>query len=116
MVTVANLERVVSNPCYSRPRPAGAVSRLPGGLPRRSSLGRRPHAIPSEGVQEPGLILTLAAALGAALVFGYLTQRLGLSPIVGYLIAGVAIGPHTPGFIGNAELAEQLAEIGVILL
>ncbi|OFW17056.1 MAG: sodium:proton exchanger [Acidobacteria bacterium RIFCSPLOWO2_12_FULL_67_14] len=67
-------------------------------------------------MQEPGLILTLAAALGAALVFGYLTQRLGLSPIVGYLIAGVAIGPHTPGFIGNAELAEQLAEIGVILL
>ena len=67
-------------------------------------------------MQEPGLILTLAAALGAALVFGYLTQRLGLSPIVGYLIAGVAVGPHTPGFVGNVAMAEQLAEIGVILL
>ena len=67
-------------------------------------------------MQEPGVILTLAAALGAALVFGYLTHRIGLSPIVGYLIAGVAIGPNTPGFTGNIELAEQLAEVGVVLL
>jgi K+:H+ antiporter len=67
-------------------------------------------------VQEIGLILTLAGSLGAALLFGYLTHRLGLSPIVGYLLAGVAIGPNTPGFIANAELAEQLAEVGVILL
>ncbi len=67
-------------------------------------------------MHELDLILTLAGSLGAALVFGYLTQRIGLSPIVGYLIAGVALGPHTPGFIANQMLAEQLAEIGVILL
>jgi CPA2 family monovalent cation:H+ antiporter-2 len=67
-------------------------------------------------VQEFGLILTLAGGLGAALVFGYVTHRLGLSPIVGYLVAGVVIGPNTPGFIANPELAEQLAEVGVILL
>jgi len=67
-------------------------------------------------VEDLGLILTLAGGLGAALVFGYLTHRLGLSPIVGYLVAGVAIGPHTPGFIANPGLAEQLAEVGVILL
>jgi CPA2 family monovalent cation:H+ antiporter-2 len=65
---------------------------------------------------ESALILTLAGSLAAALVFGYLTQRLGLSPIVGYLIAGVAIGPSTPGFIADAHIAEQFAEIGVILL
>jgi CPA2 family monovalent cation:H+ antiporter-2 len=62
------------------------------------------------------LILTLAGGLGAALIHGYVTQRLGLSPIVGYLIAGVAIGPYTPGFVVNAGIAEQLANIGVILL
>jgi CPA2 family monovalent cation:H+ antiporter-2 len=65
---------------------------------------------------ETGLILTLAAGLGAALVGGYLTQRLGLSPIVGYLIAGVVVGPYTPGFTADVHLAEQLAEVGVILL
>ena len=67
-------------------------------------------------VEELGLILTLAVSLGAALVFGYVTHRLGLSPIVGYLLAGVAIGPNTPGFVADAALAEQLAEVGVILL
>ena len=67
-------------------------------------------------VEELGLILTLAGGLGAALVFGYVTHRLGLSPIVGYLLAGVAIGPYTPGFVANPALAEQLAEVGVILL
>jgi CPA2 family monovalent cation:H+ antiporter-2 len=67
-------------------------------------------------VQDIRLILTLAGGLGAALVFGYLTHRLGLSPIVGYLLAGVAIGPNTPGFMANPELAEQLAEVGVVLL
>ena len=63
-----------------------------------------------------GLIATLAGALSAALVLGYLTQRLGLSPIVGYLLAGILVGPHTPGFVADTALAEQLAEIGVILL
>jgi CPA2 family monovalent cation:H+ antiporter-2 len=62
------------------------------------------------------LILTLTGGLGAALVLGYLTQRLGLSPIVGYLLAGTLVGPYTPGFVADASLAEQLAEIGVILL
>jgi CPA2 family monovalent cation:H+ antiporter-2 len=62
------------------------------------------------------LILTLTGGLGAALVLGYLTQRLGLSPIVGYLLAGTLVGPHTPGFVADVSLAEQLAEIGVILL
>jgi monovalent cation:H+ antiporter-2, CPA2 family len=62
------------------------------------------------------LILTLTGGLTAALLFGYVTQRLGLSPIVGYLLAGVAVGPWTPGFVANRMLAEQLAEVGVILL
>src|SRR5688572_26596093 len=62
------------------------------------------------------LILTLTAGLSAALVLGYVTQRLGLSPIVGYLLAGTTVGPYTPGFVADAALAEQLAEIGVILL
>jgi monovalent cation:H+ antiporter-2, CPA2 family len=62
------------------------------------------------------LILTVTGGLSAALVLGYITQRLGLSPIVGYLLAGTLVGPHTPGFVADARLAEQLAEIGVILL
>jgi CPA2 family monovalent cation:H+ antiporter-2 len=62
------------------------------------------------------LILMLAAGLGAALILGYFTQRLGLSPIVGYLIAGVLVGPNTPGFVASAAIAEQLAEVGVILI
>ncbi len=62
------------------------------------------------------LITTIAAAFTAAWVLGLITQKLKLSPIVGYLLAGVAIGPHTPGFVGDAHLAAQLAEVGVILL
>ncbi|MGD9646057.1 MAG: cation:proton antiporter, partial [Pirellulales bacterium] len=62
------------------------------------------------------LITTIAAAFSAAWVLGLLTQWLRLSPIVGYLLAGVLIGPHTPGFVGDLDLAHQLAEIGVILL
>lgn len=62
------------------------------------------------------LIQTLTGGLTAALLLGYITQRLGLSPIVGYLLAGLIVGPSTPGFVMNHELAEQLAEIGVILL
>ena len=67
-------------------------------------------------VQNLDLILTLTGGFVAALVFGYFTHRFGLSPIVGYLMAGIMVSPHTPGFIANTELAEQLAEIGVILL
>ena len=62
------------------------------------------------------LIGTLAGGLAAALLFGYITQRLGLSPIVGYLLGGLLVGPHTPGFVADPRLAEQLAEIGIILL
>jgi CPA2 family monovalent cation:H+ antiporter-2 len=62
------------------------------------------------------LILTLTAGLGAALFFGYFTQRLGLSPIVGYLLAGTLVGPNTPGLVVDAAIAQQLAEVGVILL
>lgn len=62
------------------------------------------------------LILTLTGGLTAALLFGYVTHRLGLSPIVGYLIGGTLLGPHTPGIAIDAGLAEQMAEIGVVLL
>jgi CPA2 family monovalent cation:H+ antiporter-2 len=62
------------------------------------------------------LIFTLAGGLTAALLLGYITQRLGLSPIVGYLIAGTVVGPYTPGFVADTGVAAQLAEIGVILL
>jgi len=65
---------------------------------------------------EHGLITTLVAAIVLAFVFGFVAQRLRFSPIVGYLIAGVAVGPHTPGFIGDTQFALQLSEIGVILL
>ncbi len=62
------------------------------------------------------LITTIAFGFAAALFFGLVAKKIGLSPIVGYLIAGIAAGPHTPGFVGNIQLATQLAEIGVILL
>ncbi len=62
------------------------------------------------------LILTLTSGLAAALTLGYIAQRIGLSPMVGYLVAGVAVGPHTPGYVANQAFAEQLAEIGIILL
>jgi CPA2 family monovalent cation:H+ antiporter-2 len=62
------------------------------------------------------LIFTLTAGLAGALFLGYLTQRIGLSPIVGYLLAGALLGPNTPGLAVDAGLAEQMAEIGVILL
>lgn len=62
------------------------------------------------------LILTLTGGLTAAFILGYITHRLGLSPIVGYLLAGIVVGPFTPGFVADRHLAEQLAEVGVILL
>ncbi|MCE2999510.1 MAG: Kef family K(+) transporter, partial [Betaproteobacteria bacterium] len=65
---------------------------------------------------EIGLISTVAMAFGLAIVFGLAAARLKLPPLVGYLIAGVLIGPHTPGFVADMELAAQLAEIGVMLL
>jgi CPA2 family monovalent cation:H+ antiporter-2 len=62
------------------------------------------------------LITTLAAGFGLALIFGFIAARLGLPALVGYLVAGIAIGPATPGFVANAEIASQLSEIGVMLL
>lgn len=62
------------------------------------------------------LILTLTGGLAAALILGYAAQCCRLSPMVGYLIAGVVVGPHTPGFEADHKMAEQLAEIGIILL
>ena len=68
------------------------------------------------GTHEVTLILTLAGGLSAALVLGFITQKLHLSPLVGYLLAGVLVGPHSPGFVADAATADQCAEIGVILL
>jgi CPA2 family monovalent cation:H+ antiporter-2 len=62
------------------------------------------------------LVATLAVALGAALLLGYATARLHLSPIVGYLLAGVVLSPKTPGFVADVRAASQFSEIGVILL
>ena len=62
------------------------------------------------------LIATIAAAFGLAMVFGFLADRLRMPPLVGYLFAGIMIGPATPGFVADMGLAGQLAEIGVMLL
>jgi CPA2 family monovalent cation:H+ antiporter-2 len=62
------------------------------------------------------LITTIAAALGAGLLFGYIATRLKLPALVGYLAAGIIIGPATPGYVADAALAGQLAEIGVMLM
>ena len=62
------------------------------------------------------LIPTIAAGLGLALVFGFFAVKLKLPALVGYLIAGVLIGPATPGFVADMHLAHELSEIGVILL
>ena len=65
---------------------------------------------------EAGLIATTAFALGFAVIGGFVAVRLGLPPLVGYLLAGVAVGPFTPGPVADPAMAAQLAEIGVILL
>ena len=62
------------------------------------------------------LIGTIVAGLGVAFLMGALAQRLRISPIAGYLLAGILVGPFTPGFVADTGLAMQLAEIGVILL
>ena len=67
-----------------------------------------PHAV--------SLITTLAAGFALALVFGFLAARLKLPALVGYILAGIMIGPATPGFVADAAIAGQLAEIGVMLL
>ena len=65
---------------------------------------------------ETGLLVTIAMGLVLAFAFGFLVAKLRLPPLVGYLLAGIALGPFTPGIVADAHLAGQLAEIGVILL
>src|SRR3954466_8249173 len=65
---------------------------------------------------EVSLITTIAAAFGLAMIFGFIAARLKLPPLVGYLLAGILIGPCTRGFVADVRLAGQLAEIGVMLL
>lgn len=67
-------------------------------------------------MESHALILNLVAAIALAFFFGTIAQRLRISPLVGYLVAGVGVGPFTPGFVGDTDLAMQFAEIGVILL
>jgi CPA2 family monovalent cation:H+ antiporter-2 len=67
-----------------------------------------PHSI--------NLITTIATGLGLALIMGFAAARVRLPPLVGYLVAGIIIGPATPGFVADVELAGQLAEIGVMLM
>jgi CPA2 family monovalent cation:H+ antiporter-2 len=67
-------------------------------------------------MEQHGLITTLVGAIVLAFVFGFIASRLRLSPIVGYLLAGFVVGPYSPGFTADVELAMQMSEIGVILL
>lgn len=62
------------------------------------------------------LITTIATALGLALILGFIAVKLNLPALVGYLLAGVFLGPFTPGFVANTEIAAELAEIGIMLL
>ncbi len=78
-----------------------------------SAHGGRPNPLMDHSTP---LIATIVGGLGLAFLFGALASRLRMSPIVGYLIAGVAVGPFTPGFVADQAIANELAEIGVILL
>ncbi|HET9049072.1 MAG TPA: YbaL family putative K(+) efflux transporter [Chiayiivirga sp.] len=66
--------------------------------------------------QHTDLIQILAIGLGLAFVLGFIANKLRLSPLVGYLLAGIVVGPYTPGFVGDADIAMQLADLGVMLL
>ncbi|HSQ91003.1 MAG TPA: cation:proton antiporter, partial [Nitrospiraceae bacterium] len=67
-------------------------------------------------MNELSILLTLAIGLTGALLFGYVAIFVRLSPIIGYLLAGIAVGPFTPGVVADRAISEQFAEIGVILL
>ena len=105
---------------WSQRRPGRRVAYARPGHRRRTGRIARCRTLISNlrwGVMHNiDLILTFTGSLAAALVFGYLSYRIGLSPIVGYLLAGIVVGPYTPGFVADPKLAEQMAEIGVILL
>jgi CPA2 family monovalent cation:H+ antiporter-2 len=62
------------------------------------------------------LLVDIAVGLGFALIGGVIAKRLRLPPLVGYLLAGVAIGPFTPGFVGDQQAIQTLAELGVLFL
>ncbi|MDP1558742.1 MAG: YbaL family putative K(+) efflux transporter [Nitrosomonas sp.] len=62
------------------------------------------------------LITTIAASFGLALIFGFIAERLKIPALVGYLLAGIVLGPETPGFVADAGIAFQLSEIGIMLL
>lgn len=67
-------------------------------------------------VHNISLITTIAAGFGAALILGFIAERMKVPALVGYLLAGVLIGPATPGFVADVHLASQLSEIGIMLL
>jgi CPA2 family monovalent cation:H+ antiporter-2 len=67
-------------------------------------------------VNSDPLVTMVVGGIVAAFILGFLAHKLRISPIVGYLLAGVLIGPYTPGFVANGELAAELAELGVILI
>ena len=67
-------------------------------------------------ITELPLVSTIAIGLSAAFVCGFAATKLRLSPLVGYLLAGIVIGPHSPGFTADIDIAEQLSEIGIVLL
>ena len=67
-------------------------------------------------LHETPLIATIVGGLGLAFVFGAIAHRFRFPPLVGYLFAGIAVGPFTPGFVADQGLASELAELGVILL
>jgi CPA2 family monovalent cation:H+ antiporter-2 len=62
------------------------------------------------------LVTTLTAGFCAALAFGFVAERMKIPALVGYLLAGVVIGPATPGFVADIHIASQLSEIGIMLL
>ncbi len=62
------------------------------------------------------LISTIAIGLSLAFVCGFVASKLRISPVIGYLFAGIIVGPHTPGYIASPEIAHELAEIGIVLL
>lgn len=87
---------------------AARFHRILGVRPRRGQDSVMDHSTP--------LIATVVGGLGLAFILGALASRLRMSPIVGYLLAGIAVGPWTPGFVADQKIANELAEIGVILL
>ena len=97
---------------WSTPRPNAHRAAPTGADGDAAASWSRPRSMP----HDTPLIATIVVGLVLAFVFGALAHRLQLPPLVGYLLAGVAVGPFTPGFVADQALATELAEIGVILL